>query len=268
MIIAQLSDFHARPPGLEVHGLDTNALMNRAVDAVLALSHPPDRVVVSGDLADAGEPEAYEVVRRALARLPMPVDVVPGNHDAREPMAAALRPLCADLPTSRPLDHVVEDGPVRLILLDTLAVGTHAGMFDRDDWFAARLDEGGGRPTLVVMHHPPFLTGVHGMDVLTCHVSERFGAIVREHPEIERIACGHYHRPIQLRWNGTMGFVAPGTAHQVALDLRPGRENRLILEPPGFALHVWHPDLGLVSHTVPIGDFGPSRSFDGDDADA
>ncbi|HKH34003.1 MAG TPA: hypothetical protein VKA80_07550 [Beijerinckiaceae bacterium] len=59
-----------------------------------------------------------------------------------------------------------------------------------------------------------------------------------------------------MRFAGTIGFVAPGTAHQVALDLRPGEPNRFVLEPPGFALHVWTPETGVVSHVQPIGDFG------------
>ena len=132
---------------------------------------------------------------------------------------------------------------------------------EREAWLADRLDEGGGRPSLLLMHHPPFLTGVAGMDELICRTSPAFAALIRSHPEIERILCGHYHRPIQVRWAGTIGFVAPGTAHQVALDLRPGEPNRFILEPPGFAIHVWSPETGVVSHTQPIGDFGPRRDF-------
>lgn len=47
----------------------------------------------------------------------------------------------------------------------------------------------------------------------------------------------------------------------LALDLRPGQPIRFILEPPGFALHAWSPETGLVSHVAPIGDYGPSRDF-------
>jgi 3',5'-cyclic AMP phosphodiesterase CpdA len=264
MIIAQLSDFHARPRGTAAYSdVDTNAMMRRAVAAMLALDPLPDCVLVTGDLTDCGLPEEYDLVREALAELPMPVFPVPGNHDRRETFSAGMRPLCPRLPESGFQHYAVEDYPVRLIGLDTLVAGEHGGALcrEREAWLAARLAEGDGRPTLIFMHHPPFLTGIDGMDIMLCTVSLELPALIAAHPEIEAIVCGHYHRPIVRRWAGTLGFVAPGTAHQVALDLRPGTENRFILEPPGLALHVWREGVGLVSHTVPIGDFGPRRDF-------
>jgi 3',5'-cyclic AMP phosphodiesterase CpdA len=264
MIIAQLSDFHARPHGRPAYGIvDTNAAIAKAVDAVLALDPAPDCVLVTGDLADCGLAEEYAIVRDALRRLPMPVYVLPGNHDRRESFAEALGADHAYLPKAGFLHYTVEDFPVRLIGLDTVIAGEDGGAIcaEREAWLAARLREGQGRPTLIFMHHPPFAVGVDGMDVIPCRVSESFAALIAAHPEIERVLCGHYHRPIQRRFAGTIGYVAPGTAHQVALDLRPGTENWFIMEPPAFAVHAWRPETGVVSHLQPIGDYGPRRPF-------
>ena len=131
----------------------------------------------------------------------------------------------------------------------------------REAWFARTLKNGDGRPTLVFMHHPPFKTGVPGMDPMMCKTGPSFTDLVARHPEIERIATGHYHRPIVVRWAGTIGFVAPSTAHQVVLDLRESEPPRWALEPPGFALHAYRDDIGMVSHVVPIGDFGLAHEF-------
>lgn len=58
MIVAQLSDFHARPRGVSAYGgLDTNAVMRRAIAAVAMLDPKPDCVVVTVDLTDCGLPE-------------------------------------------------------------------------------------------------------------------------------------------------------------------------------------------------------------------
>jgi 3',5'-cyclic-AMP phosphodiesterase len=260
MILAHITDPHVRPRGRLAYGVvDTEAALARAVDAVRALVPQPDCVVVTGDLTDCGLPEEYEIVGDCLARLAMPVFVIPGNHDRRENLAAALRRSHAYLPAAGFQHYVVEDFLVRLIALDTVIPGEGGGLIcaEREGWLADRLAEGDGRPTLLLMHHPPFLTGVTGMDELICRTSPEFAALIRRHPEIERILCGHYHRPIQVRWAGTVGFVAPSTAHQVALDLRSGEPNRFVLEPPGFGLHTWRPETGLVSHTQLIGDFGP-----------
>ncbi|KRE13102.1 metallophosphatase [Bosea sp. Root483D1] len=264
MIIAQLSDFHARPHGRPAYGIvDTNAAIERAVDAVLALDPAPDCVLVTGDLADCGLAEEYAIVRAALSRLPMPVHVLPGNHDRRESFVEAFGADYRYLPQAGFLHYTVEDFPVRLIGLDTVSAGEDGGEIcaEREVWLAERLGEGKGRPTLIFMHHPPFAVGVDGMDVIPCRVSESFAGLIAAHPEIERVLCGHYHRPIQRRFAGTIGYVAPGTAHQVALDLRPGTENWFIMEPPAFAVHAWRPETGVVSHLQPIGNYGPRRPF-------
>jgi len=84
------------------------------------------------------------------------------------------------------------------------------------------------------------------------------GRLVERHPRIERILCGHVHRPIQVRWRGTLASTAPSTAHQVVLDLRSGAAGTFAMEPPGYQLHTWSKDLGIVSHTATIGRFdGP-----------
>ena len=264
MIIAQLSDFHARPHGRPAYGvIDTNAAIRRAIDAVLAMPLQPDCVLVTGDLTDCGLAEEYAIVRDELERLPMPVYLVPGNHDRRENFVAALAAQRDYLPSDGPLNYVIEDFPVRLIGLDTLVPGESGGALSpaSEAWLAETLADGGGRPTLVFMHHPPFRVAVDGMDGILCRVSPGFAGLIAKHPEIERIVCGHYHRPIQRRFAGTVGYVAPGTAHQVALDLRRGTENRMVMEPPAFAVHAWDPEAGIVSHLQPIGDYGPIRDF-------
>ena len=74
MLIAQLSDSHIRPPGqVFADVVDTAAMLKAAVDQVLDLSPAPDVVLVTGDLTNDGEPEAYAAIRPILGRLPMPV---------------------------------------------------------------------------------------------------------------------------------------------------------------------------------------------------
>jgi hypothetical protein len=76
---------------------------------------------------------------------------------------------------------------------------------------------------------------------------------------VERVVCGHLHRSIQSRWAGTLALTAPGTAHQVGLDVQQGAGLCVTLEPPGYALHLWRPELGLVSHVANVGEFQSYR---------
>ena len=110
-----------------------------------------------------------------------------------------------------------------------------------------------------MMHHPPFATGIDHMDGMALEAPERLAAIVRRHGKVARVICGHVHRSIQAAFAGTIASIAPSTAHQVMLDLTPDGEARFTLEPPGFHLHLWRPETGLVTHTAFTG--GVSRAL-------
>jgi 3',5'-cyclic-AMP phosphodiesterase len=268
MLIAQITDLHIKPPGQLAYGrVDTAAYLERAVAALLALDPQPDVVIATGDLVDVGDPEEYGRLRQLLAPLAPPLYVVPGNHDARRPLRAAFAGegyLPAD---GAFLHYTVEDWPVRLIGLDTQVAGEASGALcaERLAWLAARLAEQPERPTLLFMHHPPFATGIEHMDAMGLAGAAELAAIVRRHPQVERIACGHVHRSIQTRFAGTLASIAPSTAHQVALDLRPAAEASFTFEPPGFHLHLWQPGGGIVTYTAHTESFAGPYPFDGAD---
>ena len=81
-------------------------------------------------------------------------------------------------------------------------------------------------------------------------------------PQVQRVVCGHHHRPIVTRWAGTVGSVAPSTAHQVTLHLAPGNEpSTFTLEPPAYQIHTWDEAAGLISHTAYVGRFAGPYPF-------
>jgi Icc protein len=260
MLIAQITDTHVTMPGALVYGIvDTAKSLGQAVTALNRLSPLPDVTVITGDLVERGEPEEYDHLCALLAPLQMPVLVIPGNHDAREPLRKAF---IADgyLPREGFLSYAVEDHPMRIVALDTLVPGEVGGALcaERLLWVEGVLAAAADRPTLVLMHHPPFVTGVGRMDQKGLGGSASFAEIVRRHPNIERILCGHLHRPIDSRFAGTIAGTAPSTAHQIVLDLRPGAPLSFAFEPPGYQLHYWREGSSLVTHTVAIGDWpGP-----------
>ena len=92
--------------------------------------------------------------------------------------------------------------------------------------------------------------------------AERFGAIVAQHPNIERVLCGHVHRPIQVRWSGTIVSMAPSTAHQATLDLAPDAPLMFSMDPPAVALHDWRPGAGMMTHLSYIGEYSGPHPFD------
>jgi 3',5'-cyclic AMP phosphodiesterase CpdA len=260
MLIAQITDTHITQPGKLLMGVvDTASALARAVSALNQLNPAADATVLTGDLVESGEPEEYVHLRVLLAPLRMPVFAIPGNHDARERMREAF---IADgyLPAHGFLNYVIEDYRLRIIGLDTLIPGEGGGLLCSDQlrWVDDTLAAAPDRPSLVLMHHPPFATGIERMDRAGLSGSADFAGIIRGHPQVERILCGHLHRPIESRFGGTIAGTAPSTAHQIVLDLRAEARLKFAFEPPGYQLHYWREGIGLVTHTATIGEWpGP-----------
>lgn len=256
MIIAHLTDLHMRPRGLPAYRVvETNMFAERAFRAVAALRPAPDAVVISGDLVDCGLPEEYEMLLRLIrSHLTMPVYVIPGNHDKREPMKSVLRHLPGVADDDRFIQYTVEDLPVRLVMLDSVVPGAGHGELcaDRLAFLEEALARDPEKPTAVFVHHPPIKTGIGHMDAINLHDADGFAAIIARNPQVERIFCGHYHRSIVARFGGSVVQVIPGVAHQVSFDLNDDAPGSFVMEPPAFAVHCWSPDAGLVSHEVKV----------------
>ncbi|HTQ33710.1 MAG TPA: phosphodiesterase [Stellaceae bacterium] len=274
MLVAQITDPHVLAAGKLYHSphraipadaesgwsyIDTAACLNRAIAELNARSPRPDVIVITGDLTDHGAAEEYANLRVILAPAEMPVFVIPGNHDSRDVLRNAF---AADgyFPADGFLHYAVEGYPLRIVALDTNVPGQHHGELcaARLDWLDRTLSDAPTQPTLVMMHHPPFPTGIEHMDVHALREPAGFAEIVRRHPQIERVLCGHLHRTIDHRFAGTVAGTAPSTAHQLVLDTTPGAPAEFAFEPPGYQLHFWREGVGLVTHTAVFGDWpGP-----------
>lgn len=254
MLIAQITDTHVRADGTPLRrDIDTVAALDACLAALDALRPRPDVVLATGDLADDGLAEDYVLLAERLGRLPMPVFLIPGNHDDR----AAMRKVFTGSPMlpadGEFLHYTVEDWPVRLIGLDTLYPGeVWGGLCEpRLAWLAARLEERRGARTLLFMHHPPFITGLRFLDA-PFPGAPALAALIRAHPEVELILCGHFHRAIARRWAGTAAVVAPSTVYQMNLALDPAIGFVPTGDPPGFGLSLWEEGEDPITYTVPF----------------
>jgi 3',5'-cyclic AMP phosphodiesterase CpdA len=243
LLVAQVTDTHIgsadeRPAGVNLERLD------RVLNRLSALARRPDILLVTGDLADRDEEAPYRLLKERLERCPFPAHVAIGNHDSREAARAVFGG--GDVPF---FHYVVDAGPLRLIMLDTVEPGRHGGAFCevRSAWLRNRLAEAPERPTLVALHHPPFATGI---DWLTTAPGEpwvaRLEAALTGRRQVVALVAGHVHRTIAASLSGIPVLVCPPVAAPLALDLAPLDPERpdgrpLVVDgPPGYTLHLWH----------------------------
>ena len=228
-------------------------LTERAFRVVAGFDPRPDVVLITGDLTECGLATEYDNLATMLRRtVSAPVYVIPGNHDQRENLRAGLAHLPFVNNDPKFVQYAIEDQPVRLVMLDTLVPGANHG--EQSDtqlaWLDQTLAEQPSKPTMIAMHHPPFATGLLQMDAIALRDADRFRAVIARHRQVERIICGHHHRPIFGHCAHAIVSISPSVAHQVELSFDPRNTGAFNFEPPALQLHVWLEAEGFVSHTV------------------
>ncbi len=259
VVIAQFSDLHVMAAGRNGFGVDAAAGLERCIAHLAGLDTPPDLLVASGDLVDAGTPAEYARLRELLSRVRVPLCLMPGNHDRRAPLRQAFADHAYLVQGGRNEEgriHYYRDvRGLRIIALDSVIEGRDDGDLDEAQlhWLNALLDEQPQQAALVFLHHPPVATGFSRMDriAVATESAERLGGIIAGHPQVRAVLCGHVHRSAQAAWHGTLVSVCPSTAFQARLRLGPGRFEAAPDEPPAYQLHHWD-GAALVTHTVTV----------------
>ena len=121
------------------------------------------------------------------------------------------------------MQYTVDEYPVRLVMLDTLVPGAGHGEMrpEQLEFLDRALAAASDKPTIIGMHHPPFACGIAHMDRINLRNIPEFAAIIARHRQVERIICGHHHRPIVARLAHAIASIAPSVAHQVEMTLEP-----------------------------------------------
>src|SRR3954467_11700901 len=182
-VLAQLSD-----PHVDVGPGDTGSAeaLAAAVEAVLRVDPTPDAVLWSGDLTNLSDARSYERVRELLAPLPMPVHVLPGNHDDREALRAWFTEDTLAGASPDPFHYAVRCGELRLVVCDTTVPGRDGGRLDESAlaWLSSELGVEPDVATIVAMHHAPLLTGIGAMDAIGLPAADRdaLASVLRRFP--------------------------------------------------------------------------------------
>ena len=224
--LIQLTDLHVvAGDRRRAGGAEPLANVAAALAAVETAEIDVAALVLSGDLTDSGDPDAYralrELVEPAARRIGAPLVYAMGNHDDR----AALRAGLFGAPsTTEPLDQVLRVGGLRLVVLDSTVPGHHHGFLDPPqlEWLRAELATPAALGTVLVMHHPPVPTAfapMRGQDLR--NPGDLAGALAGT--DVRIVLCGHTHHAGASALAGVPVWIAPATAHRAELLSPPGR---------------------------------------------
>lgn len=249
-VIIHVSDPHFLAGGAPLGGrYDVEANFARTLDAIRAVHPHPAAIVITGDLADLGEPDAYRRLRAAVepvaAELGTTVVWVAGNHDERPALRAGLLDL---QPTQEPVTGVWDLDGLRLIALDTSVPGWHHG--DLDDaqlsWLAEVLREPAPHGTLLAMHHPPLPSHLPLFDILELRHQDELAEVIRG-TDVRGILAGHLHYSSHGMFAGVPVSVSSATCYTMNVA-RPAAEVNGMDAAQAFEIVHVRPD--TITHTV------------------
>lgn len=260
--IIHVSDTHFLAEGASLGGrYDVEASFSRTLASIRAVHPNPSAIVITGDLTDLGEPDAYRRLRAAVepvaAELSTPIVWVAGNHDERPALRAEL--LDAP-PTEDPVTGVWDLDGLRLIAVDTSVPGWHHGDLDQAqlDWLADQLDERAPHGTLLAMHHPPLPSHLPLFDILELRNQEALADVIRG-SDVRGILAGHLHYSSHGEFAGVPVSVASATCYTMNVQRPAAAVNGMDAAQAFQLVHVY-PE--TITHTVvPVTDAATGDYF-------
>ncbi len=269
LTIAQITDLHVTTRDEPLNHARNEQRLRQVLRSIHDLRPRPVAIIASGDLVDRGQPEEYAELKAILdADCEIPIWFAMGNHDRRDAFLQAFSS-GFEVDADGLIQYAVDFDGLRLVVCDTLHEGHQYSGFDagRAQWLARMLDADKTTPTVVVMHHPPILSGVRWMDPdPNAPWIGQLAEVLLGREQVRAVVCGHLHRAFHGMLAGHLIATAPASSIQVTLDLtevdmnRPDGREILVAEPPGYVLVV--ADGGRVTtHTCVAGDFEPAVAF-------
>jgi 3',5'-cyclic-AMP phosphodiesterase len=226
--LAHISDLHLDGGARNV------ARVSRIVDYLVGMPGSVDALLVTGDITDSGAVEDYAVAAKLLARLPMPVLCCPGNHDERTAFGTVL------LGRAGSINQVHDIAGVAIILCDSTIPGRSEGELGAETlaWLDDALSRTGGRPALIVLHHPPVSLGIPVLDAIKLCDADRLAVVIGRHPHVAGILCGHAHTAAASTFAGVPVRVAPGVKSTTRLPWESAGDDIMAFDLPiALAFH-------------------------------
>ena len=228
MKFLHFSDLHlCKKRSVFLYGINPADRLEKALDHAKLFHQDAQFLVITGDLANWGEKDAYENLSTIAESFPLPIVIIAGNHDnpnlikERFPIFDGK---LEDLKKGIWLGKEVRSNKESFIFLDSTGGTGHGGAFplERADELDHRLETIPDLRVFLFLHHPPLSLGVPSMDPIRLQEPIYLKRIIEKHrSQIQCLFMGHLHRPIQGCWLGVPFFIVRSLAHQVEMNEIP-----------------------------------------------
>jgi Icc protein len=235
--VVQITDTHlSGHNGGSLLGMDTDHSLQQVIDLVQRERSVCDLLLATGDLSDHGAHDAYRRLHSYFGQLTDNHFWLPGNHDLREEMAAAIG-------AGIQLSGTVDCGNWQVLMLDSQIPGEVGGELGMAQlaWLRQRLQDSAtaGKFVLVCLHHQPVPVGCAWLDQQMVADARDLFAVLDAFEHVRGVLWGHVHQQIDLLRHGVKLMATPSSCVQFA----PGSAGfKVDDQSPGYRWLDLHPD--------------------------
>lgn len=241
--IIHVTDTHIVAPGDTLYGIDPAQRLRETLAHISRNHEDASAILITGDLADAGHPAAYELLRDILSDAVLPIHLTIGNHDCRSAFHSVFG-------GSGFVQTVFDHDGWRFIVLDTKDDASHEGSLDggRLEWLDAQISEAEGRPVLLAMHHTPGDLHVPRFAVSNLKEPVRFIETIRKSGAVRHMLFGHRHVAAAGALSGIPFTISRGTAQHIVVDLKQMGKPTFVAAAPSYDV-VFLDNENVIVHT-------------------
>lgn len=251
--IIVMTDIHITSEGDRIIGLDPLERFQTVRDAAQRDHPDASLMILMGDLTHHGKLDQYQRLQGLLSTQSGRVFLMLGNHDVRDTFREVF--VGAAINSDGFVQGIIDLPQHRLIMLDTKdgPFGHHAGRLcdKRLAWLKKALTTTGNRIPLIFMHHPPFKTGIIGMDNINLENGDAVLDMIAPYKSAH-LFCGHIHRTISGSTRGVAWTMFKSPCHQGVLDFTDPDSSLSVDEAGSYGLLLLTPD-GVVAHSQDVG---------------
>jgi Icc protein len=228
--LVQLTDTHlCAERGGTLLDMDTDRSLQLVIDHVLEERPVIDGLLCTGDLSDRGSRDAYLRLIDYLQAFSAESFWLPGNHDDRQQMEAALAGIGGSLPGE------LRAGCWQILMLDSQIPGEVGGCLGEQEQqrllTALQTAREENLFTLVCLHHQPLPIGCAWIDQQKVADAEQFWQTLESFSGVRGVLWGHVHQKVDVQRGDIALMASPSTCVQFA----PGSERfKADDRPPGY----------------------------------
>jgi Icc protein len=193
-------------------------------------------IIVTGDLIQDDSVLAYEKFCQMLSAIELPVYCVPGNHDVRETMRAAL--------ANEPFHYCApfESHDWLIVGMDSCAAGRAGGLATPIELsrLEAAIEGADAEHVMICLHHPPVPMGSAWLDTVGLDNGDEFLQRATASKKVKLAIFGHVHQEYDSQHGSIRIVGTPSTCRQFkqgsdefAVDEQPPAYRRINLHRNG-----------------------------------